>query len=191
MEPSNEDKEKWMQGALTLAEEAFQVGEVPVGCVIVLNNSRIIASGRNKTNETLNGTRHAEFEAIDSIMSNITSLAKEIGANTDPVNPFDVFSKCDLYVTVEPCLMCASALRHIRIRKVYFGCGNERFGGCGSVLNIHQDLSICSVENKDEPTYEVESGIFKEEAIMMLRRFYLRENERGVPSFSTEPKEEE
>ncbi|KAJ3063549.1 tRNA(adenine34) deaminase [Podochytrium sp. JEL0797] len=148
-----------MTAALGLAEEAFQVGEVPVGCVIVLDGKRIIGSGRNKTNESLNGTRHAEFEAIDMIMANLDSLCAEIG---EPVaNAFKLFAKCDLYVTVEPCLMCASALRHVQIRKVYFG------------------LSICAIDNKPEPAYEIESGIFKEEAIMMLRRFYLRENERG------------
>ncbi|KAJ3034798.1 tRNA(adenine34) deaminase [Rhizophlyctis rosea] len=69
--------------------------------------------------------------------------------------------------------MCASALRQLRIRKVYYGCGNERFGGCGSVFNIHQDPV------GSDPPYEAEGGYFKEEAIMMLRKFYIRENDKA------------
>ncbi|KAI9338545.1 cytidine deaminase-like protein [Obelidium mucronatum] len=168
----------WMQAALALADEAFRSGEVPVGCVIVADGRRVAGGGRNRTNESLNGTRHAEFEAIDAVLANLDELADELGLPR-PASPASVFAKCDLYVTVEPCLMCASALRHVRMRKVYFGCGNERFGGCGSVLNIHRDHSFCSLENKEEPGYEVESGLYKEEAIMMLRRFYLRENDRA------------
>ncbi|KAI8620140.1 cytidine deaminase-like protein [Chytriomyces sp. MP71] len=168
------DHEKWMTAALGLAQEALDVGEVPVGCVVVLDD-RIVGAGRNRTNETLNATRHAEFEAIDHIMANLPAIAA--GARIPlPAAPSDVLSRADLYVTIEPCVMCASALRHMRFRKVYFGAGNERFGGCGSVLNIHNDPSFCSLQNALEPAYEVESGIFKEEAIMMLRKFYLREN---------------
>ncbi|KAL7751834.1 tRNA(adenine34) deaminase [Sorochytrium milnesiophthora] len=81
-----------------------------------------------------------------------------------------IFAQTDLYVTVEPCVMCASALRQLRIRKVYFGCGNDRFGGCGSVLDVHaRPFGV-------DPPFLVEQGYFREEAIMLLRKFYLREN---------------
>lgn len=53
-----------------------------------------------------------------------------------------VFAECDLYVTVEPCVMCAAALRLLRFRRVFYGCGNDRFGGCGSVLNVHAPLGL-------------------------------------------------
>ena len=75
----------------------------------------------------------------------------------------------DLYVTVEPCIMCAAALRQVQIRHVYFGCSNEKFGGCGTVFNIHNDKSRY-------PEYNVTGGILKNEAIMMLRKFYINEN---------------
>lgn len=70
------------------------------------------------------GTRHAEFLAIEEILKK---------------NPPSIFSETDLYVTVEPCIMCASALRQLKIRKVYFGCSNDRFGGTGGVFSIHAE----------------------------------------------------
>ena len=69
--------------------------------------------------------------------------------------------------------MCASMLRQYHIHGVYFGCANERFGGTGGVLNVHSDASI------DSP-YPVYGGIFREEAIMLLRRFYVQENDKGM-----------
>lgn len=71
------------------------------------------------------GTRHAEFVGIDEMLSKY---------------PIQTMQETDLYVTVEPCIMCASALRQYRIRNVFFGCGNERFGGTGSVLSVHSEL---------------------------------------------------
>ncbi|CAG8610015.1 10071_t:CDS:2, partial [Paraglomus occultum] len=94
-----ESKKRYMQHALALAEEAYENQEVPVGCVFVYKEE-IIGSGRNRTNETFNGTRHAELEAIDAILSN-DKYTK------------DVFRECVLYVTVEPCIMCAYALRQL------------------------------------------------------------------------------
>ena len=70
------------------------------------------------------GTRHAEFVALSQIISS---------------RPLSVLAETDLYVTVEPCIMCASALRQYRIRAVYFGCLNERFGGCGGVMRLHSE----------------------------------------------------
>lgn len=78
----------------------------------------------------------------------------------------------DLYVTVEPCIMCASALRQFGIRSVYFGCLNDRFGGTGGVMTVHMDEGV-------DPPYPVYGGLFREEAIMLLRRFYVQENDKG------------
>ena len=80
----------------------------------------------------------------------------------------------DLYVTVEPCVMCASALRQFGIRSVYFGCLNDRFGGTGGVMTVHMDEGV-------DPPYPVYGGLFREEAIMLLRRFYVQENDKGKP----------
>ncbi|KAI8819403.1 cytidine deaminase-like protein [Fimicolochytrium jonesii] len=148
----------YMRAALEQAQEAYDAGEVPVGCVFV-HEGEIIGRGRNRTNETLNGTSHAEFVAINQI--------------TQAGHSWDVFATTDLYVTVEPCVMCASALRHLNIRKVYFGCGNDKFGGCGSVFAVHQDTT-----SEGRP-YEAEGGYYREEAIMMLRRFYVRQNDHA------------
>ena len=168
--------------------------EVPVGCVLV-HSGRIIGQGMNDTNKSLNvrqnlmkilneirlqlnqwkGTRHAEFLAINEVMSK---------------HPLSILHETDLYVTVEPCIMCASALRQYGIRAVYYGCSNDRFGGTGGVLSIHSE----SVKNKKddvkslircaspgfEKPYPVYGGLFREEAIMLLRRFYIQENRKGL-----------
>ena len=107
----------------------------------------------------MQGTRHAEFVALAEIMAK---------------HPQTILHETDLYVTVEPCIMCASALRQYGIRAVYFGCLNDRFGGCGGVMQIHSDKSV-------DPPYPVYGGLFREEAIMLLRRFYVQENEKGKP----------
>ncbi|KAI5815603.1 cytidine deaminase-like protein [Pyronema omphalodes] len=146
----------FMRAALDMADTALKTDEVPVGCVFVHNNE-IIGRGKNDTNRSLCGTRHAEFIAIEHILRSY---------------PAEIFQDTDLYVTVEPCVMCASALRQLKIRRVFFGCLNDRFGGCGGVLKIHEDVCV-------EPGYTVHGGINHDEAIMFLRRFYIQENERA------------
>ncbi|KAJ9651715.1 tRNA(adenine34) deaminase [Neophaeococcomyces mojaviensis] len=145
--------QSFMQQAIDVAEQALREGETPVACVLVLDD-QVVARGMNDTNRSLNGTRHAEFLAINEF------LAKY---------PITKFAETDLYVTVEPCIMCASALRQYGIRRVYYGCGNERFGGNGSVLSIHSDESL-------DPPYPSFGGLYRKEAIMLLRRFYIQEN---------------
>ncbi|KAJ5731045.1 uncharacterized protein N7483_005553 [Penicillium malachiteum] len=107
--------------------------------------------------DTCWGTRHAEFLAIAEVLQTY---------------PKSILQSTDLYVTVEPCVMCASALKQYRIRSVYFGCPNDRFGGTGGVLSLHSDPSI-------DPAYPVYGGLFHNEAIMLLRRFYIQENEKA------------
>ena len=111
------------------ANEALEKGEVPVGCIITYKN-QVIGTGRNEVNITKNATRHAELVAIDHVKQ---------WCERECLSFEDVLNKCCLYVTVEPCIMCAAALRFLGIPKVVFGCANERFGGCGSILNIHTD----------------------------------------------------
>ncbi|RDB15003.1 tRNA-specific adenosine deaminase 2 [Hypsizygus marmoreus] len=152
---------RWMEEAMTMAEEALAAGEVPVGCVFVREGS-IIARARNRTNELRNATRHAELEAIDSILRD-----KEL---TSTISKYPL-SNTMLYVTVEPCMMCASALRQMGIKEVYYGCGNDRFGGCGSVLGVNEML-----DHPSHPPYRAIGGYLREEAILILRRFYITEN---------------
>lgn len=142
-----------MRAALDMAEQALASDEVPVGCVFV-HEGQIIGRGMNDTNRSLNGTRHAEFLAINSILKH---------------HPPSILHETSLYVTVEPCIMCASALRQFHIKAVYYGCSNDRFGGTGGVLSIHSDPSV----DKPFPAY---GGLFRDQAIMLLRRFYVQEN---------------
>ncbi|EJT46141.1 tRNA specific adenosine deaminase [Trichosporon asahii var. asahii CBS 8904] len=147
----------WMREALVMAEEALDNEEVPVGCVFV-RDGKAIARARNRTNEWRNATLHAELEAIDHLL---------------PFNP-PPLSQITLYVTVEPCVMCASALRQVGIGRVVYGCGNDRFGGCGSVL----DVSTSSMLDTNV-SFEAVGGYYREEAIMLLRRFYMSENQNA------------
>lgn len=142
---------KWMREALKMAQEAFQANEVPVGSVFV-RKDEIICRARNRTNELMNATRHAELEAIDYILkhyppknpafaldphSKSTQETEDTrDGDGDGDNPF---KDTTLYVTVEPCIMCGTALRMVGIKRVVFGCGNERFGGNGSVLGANDE----------------------------------------------------
>ncbi|CZR62922.1 related to TAD2-tRNA-specific adenosine deaminase 2 [Phialocephala subalpina] len=195
------DKEReihlgFMREALAMAEYALAHSETPVGCIFVHNPSPspsspnpkpyIIGRGYNHTNLTFNGTRHAEFVAINQILTSCPpSSSQPYGS--------EVLKECDLYVTVEPCIMCASLLRQFGIRRVFFGASNEKFGGTGGVLNIQDSNgkydSFPEERKKDgeeegkggmrEGDYEVSGGWLREEAIVMLRRFYVQENERA------------
>lgn len=154
----------WMKAALDMANEAMEAGEVPVGCVFV-RDGRIIAKARNRTNELRNSTRHAELEAIDYILSS-PELTPDPTAER-------LLQTTTLYVTVEPCIMCGSALRQMGIKEVYYGCGNDRFGGCGSVLAVNES------DHPRNPPYPASMGYLRDEAIMILRRFYLTENKNA------------
>ncbi|KAI4243559.1 MAG: hypothetical protein L6R40_003382 [Gallowayella cf. fulva] len=149
-------KLEFMREALKQAEKALESDETPVGCVIV-HQGRIIGRGMNDTNRSLNGTRHAEFQAISEVLN---------------THRQSVFHDSTLYVTVEPCIMCASALRQLNIGSVYFGCVNERFGGTGGVLSVHSDPGV------DLPL-TTQGGLLREDAILLLRRFYVQENQKA------------
>ncbi|KTW31850.1 uncharacterized protein T551_01111 [Pneumocystis jirovecii RU7] len=150
------DHQDFMKEALNMAEIALKNNEIPVGCVFVHKN-KMIAKEMNNTNKSFNGIFHCEIIAINNILKDY---------------PSTIFEETDLYVTVEPCIMCASALRQLHIRSVYFGCANERFGGTGSVLRLHDDKGV-------DPTYPVFPGNYRKEAIFLLRQFYLQENKRA------------
>lgn len=155
--------------ALAEAEAALHASEVPVGCVFVHPSRGVLGRGHNNTVASCNATRHAELEAIDSMLA-CGSTPADIAA-------------CELYVTVEPCIMCASALRQIGVRRVVFGCLNDKFGGCGGVLNIHTDEP--GPKSSSDPGGDssgmatamlARGGVREAEAVALLRLFYSQEN---------------
>lgn len=148
----------YMQLALEEAEKGYKGGEVPVGVVFVRNGEVIMGRGHNQTNATKNGTRHAELVVIDEIL----------GQGHSPT----IFQDCEVYVTCEPCIMCAGALGLLQIKRVVFGCRNDRFGGCGSILNVH--------EAQHAPhRYPAQGGMMEKEAVALFKTFYARENHQG------------
>ena len=156
--------ERFMRLALAQAELAVMAGEVPVGCVFVCGGE-VVGSGFNATNAEFDATRHAELVAADQVLfSGDCSIA---GGGAGGGAGDGVLEACDLFVTCEPCLMCADALARLRVRRVVFGCHNDRFGGCGSILALH------------EGRYPIRAGVLKDEAVAMFRRFYSRENSRA------------
>ena len=148
---------KWvdyMDAALDRARYALEIGETPVGCVFV-HGGQVIADGINDTNRSKSGIRHAEMVAIDKVLAQHNA---------------SVFKQTDLFVSVEPCIMCAAALDQLHVRAVYFGCGNDKFGGCGSIMSMHRNRSTGQLAFLTYP------GIRRLSAIMLLRQFYMQQN---------------
>ena len=140
---------KFMYSALQEAEQAYQQDEVPIGAVIVHNN-KIIGKGYNQTERLKDPTAHAEMIAITAAANNLQSKFLE---------------ECDLYITVEPCVMCAGAILLSRIRNIYFGTLEPKFGACGSLFNIIES-------GKYNHSPNVYSGIYSEEAKSMLENYF-------------------
>ncbi|KAF9869534.1 tRNA-specific adenosine deaminase subunit TAD2 [Colletotrichum karsti] len=250
----------FMDQALDMARLALRTNETPVGCVLVYKGA-VIARGMNATNVTRNGTRHAEFMALSSLLSygpadgaadaggKLQKQADErsrsdIQDDESELFPMDddyvrnghlypygqklhrsprvdrsIVHDCILYVTVEPCVMCAGLLRQLGIKKVYFGAVNDKFGGTGGVFSIHKNSTDAhhasiskplqtstdasnlarpssSSSNKGsfagsqltsqggdggnvERGFEAEGGWGRDEAVSLLRRFYVQENGRA------------
>mmetsp|Transcript_23038 Transcript_23038/g.36052 ORF Transcript_23038/g.36052 Transcript_23038/m.36052 type:complete len:152 (+) Transcript_23038:348-803(+) len=134
----DEDAE-FMKLAEAEAELALAEGEVPVGCVIV-KRGKLVVGGHNLTNLNRDATQHAEMVAIDRIWKGETEEFEEMRQGA-------LLSQCTLYVTCEPCIMCAAALAMLQVNRVVFGCANDKFGGNGSVLSLHE---TCPVPNFQE-----------------------------------------
>ena len=118
------ERNEYMRAALALAHEAAADGEVPVGCVIADAEGRIIGRGRNRRERTHRADAHAEMEAIRQ--------ANEVLGTWRLDN-------CTLYVTLEPCPMCAGAILNARIPRVYYGARDREMGACGGVLNLFME----------------------------------------------------
>ena len=117
------DHEGYMRLALELAREAAEQGEVPVGCVIVWEG-RVVGRGRNRREEKQHTQSHAEMEAIRQANEALGSWRLD---------------ECTLYVTLEPCPMCAGAILNARIPRVYYGARDREMGACGGVLNLFME----------------------------------------------------
>ena len=114
----------YMQLALTLAREAAEDGEAPVGCIVVDPQGAVIGRGRNRREKEKLATAHAELEAIEDACKTLGDWR---------------LSGCSLYVTLEPCPMCAGAVIMSRIDKLFYGARDEITGSCGSVINLFME----------------------------------------------------
>ncbi len=146
--------ETFMQKAIEEAKKAEKIGEIPIGAIIV-KEGNVIATGYNKREIRKNALLHAEIEAINN-------ACEKIG-NWRLIN-------CDLYVTLEPCPMCAGAIINSRIKKLIFGAKDTKAGSCGSVINLF--------ELKYNHRPEVISGVMEVKCRNLLSNFFknLRQN---------------
>lgn len=141
-------EEEWMRQALTLAREAAREGEVPVGAVVVCGD-RVVGTGRNRRETGKNALFHAELEAIDQACRTLGGWR---------------LWQCELYVTLEPCPMCAGAIINARIPRVVFGAKDRKAGSCGSVMNLFE------LPYNHRP--ELMSGVLEEECAALLTDFF-------------------
>lgn len=141
--------EDYMREALDLARACLATADVPVGCVVVDPAGAVIGRGRNRREELSSATRHAEVEAIEVACAHMGSWR---------------LTGCSLYVTLEPCPMCAGAIWNARLSNLWYGAREERSGCCGSVLNLF-------AENIDHAT-AVRGGLLEDECAAVLSEFF-------------------
>lgn len=147
--------EKFMKAAITQARKAYAIDEVPIGCVIV-QNDKIIARGYNRRNIDKNTLAHAELSAI-------CKASKKTGDWR--------LEDCTMYVTLEPCQMCAGAIVQSRMKRVVIGSMNAKAGCAGSVLNLLQMQQF-------NHQVEITRGVREEECSQMLSQFFWELRER-------------
>jgi tRNA(adenine34) deaminase len=155
----SEDNYKFMFAALQEAERALDEGEVPIGAVVVHKN-KIIGRGYNQTEKLKDSTAHAEMLAITAASGFLSSWR---------------LNECDLYVTAEPCVMCAGASVLARIKTIYYGADEPKFGACGSLYNI-------AAEGKLNHKIKIYSGIYAEESRKLMQDFFQKSrNKKEFP----------
>lgn len=145
------EDEKYMKKALKLAEKAFEAGEVPIGCIIV-HDGKIIGRGYNRRNTDHSTLSHAEMIAIKKACAKLNDWRLE---------------ECTMYVTLEPCQMCAGACVQARIPKVVIGCTSPKSGSCGTVANILNNEAFTH-------TCETVTGVLADECSALLTEFFVR-----------------
>ena len=146
--PSKDDS-FWMSEAFKLAEKSFAMDEVPVGAVVVCYD-RIIGKGFNQCESLKDATAHAEILAISAASSTLDNWR---------------LNECEIYVTKEPCLMCAGAIINSRLKKVVFGSYDDKRGACGSLYQICGDKRLGS-------TTSVNGGVMEKECSSILKEFF-------------------
>lgn len=144
-----ESKEYFMQQALKEAKKAYKKLEVPVGVVIVKEN-KIIAKAHNQKEEKNSPIKHAEITAIEKACKKLENWR---------------LNNCEMYVTLEPCPMCAGAIVNARMKKIYIGATQPKTGACGSKMNVIN-------EYQSESKVEIEFGILQEECLTTLQNFF-------------------
>ncbi|MFH0977560.1 MAG: tRNA adenosine(34) deaminase TadA [Spirochaetota bacterium] len=149
MHDNTDKKSVYMRIALEEAKKAFENGEIPVGAVII-KDGEIISKAHNRNRETRNPIKHAEIICIEE--------ASRVLNN-------ERLTDCELYVTKEPCAMCSGAIVHARIKSVFIGAEDEKYGACGSVLNVCGSESLNHVP-------EIEFGILRDESSHLLKNFF-------------------
>ncbi len=137
---------EYMKLAYEEAKKAYYEGEVPVGCVIIRDDD-VIAKAHNMTIALNNKTAHAEMLAVEQVRKHLKS---------------SVLNGCELYVTMEPCPMCAYAILNMGIRKIVFGASDEKFGSLGSYINLASKFKNA----------EVYGGIYEEKCEKILKDFF-------------------
>ena len=143
------EQERFMKEAIRQAKKAAALGEVPIGCVIV-SDGKIIARGYNRRNTDKNTLSHAELNAIRKASKKLGDWRLE---------------GCTMYVTLEPCQMCAGAIIQSRIPRVVVGCMNPKAGCAGSILNL---LDVKEFNHQVELT----TGVREEECSRMMKEFF-------------------
>ena len=143
------EDEKFMRLALRQAEMAFDAKEVPIGCVIV-KEGKVIGKGYNQVETLKDATAHAEILAIGAASSAVENWR---------------LSDCTLYVTLEPCPMCAGAILNSRISRVVYGSPDSRFGGCGTTVDVISNNAL-------KRDVVITSGVLAEECLGLLQLFF-------------------
>jgi len=143
------DDQHFMKEALREAEKALQKDEVPIGAVAVYKN-QIIGRGHNQTEQLQDPTAHAEIIAITAAANALSSWR---------------LNDVEMYVTVEPCIMCAGAMVQARIKRVIFGARDAKFGGCGSIFNILGEKRL-------NHRVQITAGVMENEAASLMKSFF-------------------
>lgn len=151
------EDERWMESALHEAEQAYKRKEVPIGAVIV-QERRIVGKGYNQIETLQDPTAHAEIIAI-------TAAASYLGSRR--------FDGCTLYVTLEPCAMCAGAIVLARIPRIVFGAPDPKAGACGTLFNIVQDERL-------NHRAELIPGILEPRCAALLKDFFQKVRQEGM-----------
>lgn len=157
---------RWMEAALREAERAYDLGEVPIGCVIV-KDGRCIARGYNQVETLKDATAHAEVLAIGTASSALENWR---------------LSGATLYVTLEPCPMCAGAILNSRISRIVYGSPDTRFGGCGTTIDVITNNALGQ-------KVQVTGGVKAEECLGILKAFFMEMRLKKGDSGAKPPKE--